>query len=572
MLFLVLIGQALALAHQEVSEVGAETTDHSQMADHAQRWTDANNDGLADFYVVHGPGEDRFFFGAPQGGFIDGTIRSGLAGHRETREAAFGDLDGDGRDELCLLSHGGLLQLYGQDGTGLFERLTGIVGVPLRLQGASSVRWTDYDNDGWCDLAVRLEDGRPVFLHNKQARSLNVVRIGGDRMSVTGRSWTSKRDASSEMHVVELNDELEIAKGEHARGDAAMLGRPSLPLSQMTLDAFCTNALEDVTTSTCFEASSTPSLGMLYPLGQEFSIDSFGNVGLGTASPGVNLDVIGTASISGSIEVSQGGATTSVLTDDLLEVNGDTLERIAKIGWNPAFGGGWAGLYDNQDAPGVFLRGNDSGAQGAEIEMYEQSLGNNATVYIASDEDVGISGGNQGGILLSERDGSKSYEIGGVVMSLFNGAGVQTLFFNRSTGSKSAVVSTESYGQRLFYITESPEHWFEDFGSGLIVNGVARVVLDPIFLEAVTIDPTHPLQVYVTPNGDCDGLFVDTNGLRDGFIVRERGGGKGDVDFDWRAAATRRNFEGVRLESLSEAMADEPRESRNAQVDRKSDG
>ncbi len=51
-------------------------------------------------------------------------------------------------------------------------------------------------------------------------------------------------------------------------------------------------------------------------------------------------------------------------------------------------------------------------------------------------------------------------------------------------GMKSAVVDT-SQGQRALYSMESPEIWFEDFGSGILVNGQATVIIDPLFAETV---------------------------------------------------------------------------------------
>ena len=71
-------------------------------------------------------------------------------------------------------------------------------------------------------------------------------------------------------------------------------------------------------------------------------------------------------------------------------------------------------------------------------------------------------------------------------------------------GTKSAVVPVDGQ-QRLLYAIESPEVWFEDFGSGTLVNGVGTVMIDPLFAATVNLSDYH---VFVTPLGDCQGLYV----------------------------------------------------------------
>lgn len=115
-----------------------------------------------------------------------------------------------------------------------------------------------------------------------------------------------------------------------------------------------------------------------------------------------------------------------------------------------------------------------------------------------------------------------------------------------ASGTKSAVVETESYGERLLYAVESPEVWFEDFGSGSLVDGVAVVTFEAIFAETIDLDGGY--HVFVTPLGDCNGLYVAAK-TASGFEVRELGGGTADVGFDYRIVAKRAGYEGVRLEA-----------------------
>lgn len=69
---------------------------------------------------------------------------------------------------------------------------------------------------------------------------------------------------------------------------------------------------------------------------------------------------------------------------------------------------------------------------------------------------------------------------------------------------------------------ESLNNWFEDAGSDHLVNGSAVVSNDPTFMQTVNTDLEY--QVFLTPYGDCKGLYV-TNRTADSFEVRELGGG-----------------------------------------------
>ena len=99
------------------------------------------------------------------------------------------------------------------------------------------------------------------------------------------------------------------------------------------------------------------------------------------------------------------------------------------------------------------------------------------------------------------------------------------------------------------YAMESPQHWFEDFGTGRLDNGTAAVALDPTFAE--TVNGAADYHVFLTPEGDCRGLYV-ANKTASGFEVRELGGGQSNVAFDFRIVALRRGFESVRLEDVTE--------------------
>lgn len=111
------------------------------------------------------------------------------------------------------------------------------------------------------------------------------------------------------------------------------------------------------------------------------------------------------------------------------------------------------------------------------------------------------------------------------------------------SGTKSAVVEIDDE-QRLVYAIESPEVWFEDFGRATLDHGSAFVEIDPMFAAAINLEEYH---VFLTPLGDCRGLFVSEKSHR-GFKVQELGGRLSSVSFDYRVVGRRLGFEDRRLE------------------------
>ena len=98
---------------------------------------------------------------------------------------------------------------------------------------------------------------------------------------------------------------------------------------------------------------------------------------------------------------------------------------------------------------------------------------------------------------------------------------------------------------------ESPQNWFEDFGEAELVNGAAVVQLDPTYTQTVNADTRY--QVFLTPYGDCKGLYV-TNRTATSFEVRELGGGAASLSFGYRIAVLRKNYENVRFDDRTYLM------------------
>ena len=92
----------------------------------------------------------------------------------------------------------------------------------------------------------------------------------------------------------------------------------------------------------------------------------------------------------------------------------------------------------------------------------------------------------------------------------------------------------------------------EDFGEGQLVNGQASIPLERTF--ASTIDPSRSYLVFITPLGDCHGLYVAARSPS-GFVVRELMSGRANVAFQYRIVAHPFGDRATRLPAVAPAQA-----------------
>ncbi|MGA7485608.1 MAG: hypothetical protein WBW74_01525, partial [Xanthobacteraceae bacterium] len=133
----------------------------------------------------------------------------------------------------------------------------------------------------------------------------------------------------------------------------------------------------------------------------------------------------------------------------------------------------------------------------------------------------------------------------GVVGQTLNPAGLAGLFGGNvrvdgtlTANVKNSVVPFPDRTQRVLHCMESPEHWFEDFGTARLRTGRATVKLDRDFVKVIKPAGYH---VFVTPEGDCRGLYVRGKTAAS-FEVRELGGGKSSIAFSYRIVGRRRDI------------------------------
>lgn len=132
-----------------------------------------------------------------------------------------------------------------------------------------------------------------------------------------------------------------------------------------------------------------------------------------------------------------------------------------------------------------------------------------------------------------------------------NITGTKSVTLNRLTvsGSKSRVVDTENYSDRLLYCYETPTPLFGDIGEAqLDEEGVCYVDLDDIFSE--TIASRVEYQVFLQKEGQGDCWVADKQQRY--FVIQ----GTPELKVAWEIKAKQRDYELTRLE-LSGVYLDE---------------
>jgi hypothetical protein len=186
--------------------------------------------------------------------------------------------------------------------------------------------------------------------------------------------------------------------------------------------------------------------------------------------------------------------------------------------------------------------------------------GNDASSGLANYAVIGTSDNKSGGIF--QNNGPSYYTLygfnhatgsTGYPWAAFNGDGsgcsIDTVGDFSCNGTKNAVVPVDGGKHWVAESAiESPNVWFEDFGSAELVGGVATVRIDARFLQ--TISTKSEYHVFLTPNGDCKGLYVQQKTATD-FEVRELGNGNSSVKFDYRITALRKGYDNVRFKDHS---------------------
>ncbi len=294
-----------------------------------------------------------------------------------------------------------------------------------------------------------------------------------------------------------------------------------------------TSSLTDGATPVSAEATATT--GNIFGVRGQTYADGLSPTDPPGGSSGSTIGVYGVSKRTGSI-----GDVFGVLG----EING-----AGGLGGGPNFAAGVYGISyaTSGKSAGTWGESNSSDASGAGIVGKNNATsGSTRGVWgeVNSASGVGIYGRNS---TTGTNSTTGHFENGNAdfanILEWRNG----TLYAIRSNGAFASAIPT-SDGDRSLFAPTSPEAWIEDFGEGKLTYGRASITLDPLFLEAATVDSAHPIKVFVQPNDATSGLYV-RRGTRS-FTVYEQEGGKGTATFTYRVLAKRKGMENARLDLI----------------------
>jgi hypothetical protein len=168
-----------------------------------------------------------------------------------------------------------------------------------------------------------------------------------------------------------------------------------------------------------------------------------------------------------------------------------------------------------------------SGTQGPPVAITSDIAGVRGTSDAANGV-IGTSNRSIGVVGFSNNVGVFGQTTTPATWAAFSAANVQVTG-TLSAAVKNAVVPFPDGSKRVLHCMESPEHWFEDFGTAKLKGGRAVVRLDADFAKVITRD----YRVFLTPEGDCRGLYVHRKTAAS-FEVRELMGGESAIPFSYR--------------------------------------
>ncbi len=104
---------------------------------------------------------------------------------------------------------------------------------------------------------------------------------------------------------------------------------------------------------------------------------------------------------------------------------------------------------------------------------------------------------------------------------------------------------------KYMYSTQTTEMWAEDFGTGRLINGQAKVQVAADFSTMVNLNAEY--HVFLTPQDGYCALYV-TDKTATSFTVRAQEGKECQVSFDYRLVAKQAGYEDLRMEATTPAI------------------
>jgi len=160
-------------------------------------------------------------------------------------------------------------------------------------------------------------------------------------------------------------------------------------------------------------------------------------------------------------------------------------------------------------------------------------------------EYVGVEGrSNYGASASIDRMGGLFYVSGGGINAVATvGSVVDNVVYKiLGFGTVNTLVQDNEGKERIMAAPEAPEALFQDYGIGNLVNGYAKIDIDPVLTKNIRVDETHPMKVFIQLEGDCKGVYV-FNKTATSFEVKELENGNSNVAFSYQIVAFRADEE-----------------------------
>lgn len=242
--------------------------------DTSLEWGDFDLDGLPDAYAIRA-GEGQLLRNLGDGQFADVTLSKCLEDSTSARQARWGDFDGDTWVDLLVVGEDGSLRLFQSEEGKCFVDVTQSQGL-AEIGGVLGVDWVDYDRDGRLDLHA-VGDGGHLLLHGIDGAPFAPLTLPGAAAQQRVRGVANGQLAAGQGPSA--------AAGPGASPATPLTGPSSVAAAGPSLFTTpCSAAILDQGTQSCIGASSTPIMGLLYPMSPDFRLDAVGDVFFGDGS------------------------------------------------------------------------------------------------------------------------------------------------------------------------------------------------------------------------------------------------------------------------------------------------
>jgi hypothetical protein len=247
------------------------------------------------------------------------------------------------------------------------------------------------------------------------------------------------------------------------------------------------------------------------------------NTGMGAYRAGANILGFSTSGLE-RMRVSANGrfSLNTILTDGQLDVRSNFNTSLAGLSTI-------LGVNTNATGTGLIAIGQGQAINAALTGSGASIIGNNLGLFI--EYNASLPNPPVGdGIRIQNQIGD-SWLVGSIILP----AGTKRKIVG--PGAVSTIVKDLEGNEVMLNCPESPENLYMDYGVGVLKDGFAFIEIDPILQKNIIVNELHPIKIFIQPEGNCNGVFVQNKSVKS-FEVVELNNGKSNVSFSYQIVAT----------------------------------